>query len=165
MLGGTVINTRCSETFDPYGTVYKVFGIPIWRTSVSPRAVISPGISPGECWAFKGHKGNLVIKLSQRILPTGFTYEHIPKQISRDGSISSAPREFQVLGLVDENDTQGTILGNYVYEDNGQSMQHFKVLNPSGQFQYIELVILSNHGNFEYTCLYRFRVHGKRVQH
>jgi Sad1 / UNC-like C-terminal. len=27
-------------------------------------------------------------------------------------------------------------------------------------FDMVELKILSNHGNIEYTCLYRFRVHG-----
>lgn len=159
-----MINTRCSETFDPYGIQYKVFGIPLWTTSVSPRAVIQPNISPGECWAFKGTKGYLVIKLSQMIIPSAFSYEHIPKQISRDGNIDSAPKEFQVRGLADENDKDGHILGNYVYEDNNKPMQYFLIQDPNPQpFQFIELVIVSNHGQQDYTCLYRFRVHGKRI--
>ncbi|CAG2120616.1 unnamed protein product, partial [Medioppia subpectinata] len=116
--GGAIVKTRCSESFNPYGVQYKVFGIPFWSSSVSPRAVIQPTISPGECWAFRGSNGYLVIKLSQPIRPTGFSYEHIPKQISRDGNIDSAPKEFQVRGLDSESDPNGRLLGNYVYEDN-----------------------------------------------
>ncbi|RWS16885.1 SUN domain-containing protein 1-like protein [Dinothrombium tinctorium] len=162
--GGTVIDIRCSETFDPYGIHYKIFGIPVWSTSNSPRAVIQPTVTPGDCWAFRGSQGYLVVKLSRMIVPTSFTYEHIPKQISREGNINSAPREFQVRGLKDESDTQGEILGNYYYEDNGQPLQNFPVKHPNPkQYQFIEFVIISNHGHEEYTCLYRFRVHGKRI--
>jgi SUN domain-containing protein 1/2 len=140
--------------------------MPVWSSSVSPRAVIQPTMTPGECWAFRGSNGYLVIKLSQLIVPTAFSYEHIPKQISRDGNINSAPKEFQVRGLDDESDTKGHLLGNYVYEDNDKPMQHFIIQDPNPKpFQFIELVILSNHGHDEYTCLYRFRVHGKRVNY
>lgn len=100
------------------------------------------------------------------IVPTAFTYEHIPKQISRDGNIDSAPRKFQVRGLEDEGDVKGHLLGNYVYEDNGHPMQHYLVQDPNPKaFQLIELIILSNHGHHEYTCLYRFRVHGRRIRY
>ncbi|XP_054168050.1 SUN domain-containing protein 1-like [Oppia nitens] len=162
--GGTIINTRCSETYDPHGVQYKIFGIPFWSSSVSPRAVIQPTISPGECWAFRGSNGYLVIRLSQAIYPSGFTYEHISKQISRDGNIDSAPKEFQVRALDDETDTTGHLLGNYVYEDNNTPMQYFAVEDPNPRaVELIELVILSNHGHNDYTCLYRFRIHGKRI--
>ena len=30
----------------------------------------------------------------------------------------------------------------------------------TGAFNFVELQVLSNHGNLEFTCLYRFRVHG-----
>jgi SUN domain-containing protein 1/2 len=163
--GGTVINTRCSETYDSYGIQYKIAGIPVWSTSVSPRAVIQPRISPGECWAFRGAEGRLVIKLSQLIIPTAFSYEHIPKQISRDGNIDSAPLKFQVRGLADELDTEGHLLGNYEYLDNDVPLQRFDVQDPNPKpYQFVELVVLSNQGHPEYTCLYRFRVHGKRTR-
>lgn len=35
---------------------------------------------------------------------------------------------------------------------------------PDGAFQIVELRILSNWGHPEYTCLYRFRVHGEPVE-
>ena len=105
-----------------------------------------------------------MIKLSQTIIPTAFSYEHVPKQISRDGNIDSAPREFQVRGMEEESETPGQVLGNYVFEDNGSPMQHFQVQDPHPRpVRFIELTIVSNHGHPEYTCLYRFRVHGQRV--
>ncbi|KAK7004612.1 SUN domain-containing protein 1, partial [Biomphalaria glabrata] len=159
--GGSVLSVRCSETFYKKTALVSVFGIPLWYTSNSPRTVIQPNVNPGECWAFKGTSGYLVLQLSHPIQPTGFTLEHIPRSLSPKGDISSAPKEFTVFGLTSENDFQGINLGNYTYLDNGKPIQFFPVQNQSPRiFQHIELRILSNHGNKEYTCIYRFRVHG-----
>ena len=51
----------------------------------------------------------------------------------------------------------------YVYDAGGDPLQTFDVENKENteEFEMVELDILSNHGNMEYTCLYRFRVHGK----
>ena len=51
----------------------------------------------------------------------------------------------------------------YVYDADGDPLQTFDVENKENteEFEMVELDILSNHGNMEYTCLYRFRVHGK----
>lgn len=56
-----------------------------------------PDVYPGNCWAFKGSQGYLVIRLSLRILPTSFCVEHIPKALSPTGNITSAPRNFTVF--------------------------------------------------------------------
>jgi len=37
-------------------------------------------------------------------------------------------------------------------------MQNTEINKP---YEYIELRIHSNHGQLDYTCLYRFRVHGR----
>jgi SUN domain-containing protein 1/2 len=166
--GASIVNTRCSETYDTRGIQYNlpIFGIllPFWRTSNSPRTVIQPTIAPGECWAFKGHQGHLVIKLSTKIVPSSFTYEHIPKQISPYEHINSAPAKFQVRGLREESDKLGDILGNYEYLDNGVPLQNFAIQDPNPKaYEFIELTVQSNHGHNEYTCLYRFRVHGRRA--
>lgn len=52
---------------------------------------------PGECWAFEGSVGDVVIKLAVPAIVTGFTLEHIPKSVSRYQNIDSAPKHFQVL--------------------------------------------------------------------
>lgn len=160
--GGTIVNTRCSETYLPTASEYRIMGFPIWRTSNSPRTVIQPSSAPGECWAFHGSEGFLVVKLARKIVPTSFTYEHAPKSILFEGAIETSPKNFRVLGLENETDTEGTLLGSYEYDINGEPLQTFPIQNPdSNFFEYIEFRILTNNGNPNYTCLYRFRVHGR----
>ena len=73
-------------------------GVPVWWERQNPRKVIQPGSSPGQCWAFKGTVGNVVIKLSNPVYVSDITLEHIPKSLSPDGNIASAPKHFEVIG-------------------------------------------------------------------
>lgn len=57
---------------------------------------VQPDVYPGNCWAFKGSEGYLVVRLSMKIYPTAFSLEHIPKTLSPSGNITSAPRKFSV---------------------------------------------------------------------
>nr|AAI55146.1 Zgc:92151 protein [Danio rerio] len=160
--GGSVLSTRCSETYETKTALMSLFGIPLWYFSQSPRVVIQPDMYPGNCWAFKGSQGYLVIRLSLRVIPNGFCLEHIPKSLSPSGNISSAPRRFSVYGLDDEYQDEGKLLGDYTYQEDGDSLQNFPVMEENDKaFQIIEMRVLSNWGHPEYTCLYRFRVHGK----
>ncbi|XP_066519148.1 SUN domain-containing protein 1 isoform X8 [Hoplias malabaricus] len=163
--GGSILSTRCSETYETKTALMSLFGLPLWYFSQSPRAVIQPDVHPGNCWAFRGSQGYLVIRLSVKIVPTAFSLEHIPKTLSPTGNISSAPRNFTVYGLDDEQQEEGRILGRYVYQDDGEPLQTYPVTeeNPKA-YQIIELRVLSNWGHPEYTCLYRFRVHGSPAQ-
>ncbi|NXL44581.1 SUN1 protein, partial [Podilymbus podiceps] len=121
-----------------------------------------PDMYPGNCWAFKGSQGYLVVRLAMKIYPTAFAVEHIPKALSPTGTITSAPRNFSVYGLDDEYQEEGKLLGQYVYDEGGEPLQTFPVMDKSGNaFQIVELRVFSNWGHAEYTCLYRFRVHGK----
>jgi SUN domain-containing protein 1/2 len=54
-------------------------------------------MEPGNCWAFKGARGNVVIKLAAVIRITAVTMEHIPSRISVTGNINSAPKDFAVF--------------------------------------------------------------------
>ncbi|XP_051899371.1 SUN domain-containing protein 2-like [Pristis pectinata] len=160
--GASVISTRCSETFETKTALLSLFGVPLWYYSQSPRAVIQPDVHPGNCWAFKGSQGFVVIQLAARIRPTAFTLEHIPKSIALLGSTSSAPRDFSVFGLDDENREEGFLFGQYTYSQEADSIQTFHVQNKDlAAYQVIELRVNSNWGHPEYTCLYRFRVHGE----
>uniref|UniRef100_A0A8C1NPV8 Zgc:152977 n=1 Tax=Cyprinus carpio TaxID=7962 RepID=A0A8C1NPV8_CYPCA len=162
--GGSIISTRCSESFDTKTALLSLFGLPLWYFSQSPRVVIQPDVHPGNCWAFKGSQGYLVIGLSMKIVPTAFSLDHMPKSLSPTGNISSAPREFNVYGLDDEQQEEGQLLGQFIYDEDGDALQTFFVSEevPRG-FQIIEMKVLSNWGHPEYTCVYRFRVHGKLV--
>ncbi|XP_005397847.1 PREDICTED: SUN domain-containing protein 1 isoform X5 [Chinchilla lanigera] len=163
--GGSILSTRCSETYETKTALLSLFGIPLWYFSQSPRVVIQPDIYPGNCWAFKGSQGYLVVRLSMKIHPTMFTVEHIPKTLSPMGNISSAPKDFAVYGLENEYQEEGQPLGQFTYDQEGESLQMFQALEiPDRAFQIVELRILSNWGHPEYTCLYRFRVHGQPAQ-
>ncbi|XP_069726545.1 SUN domain-containing protein 1 isoform X2 [Phaenicophaeus curvirostris] len=160
--GGSILSTRCSETYEIKTALISLFGIPLWYFSQSPRVVIQPDMYPGNCWAFKGSQGYLVVRLSMKIYPTAFTMEHIARTLSPTGNITSAPKNFSVYGLDDEYQKEGKLLGQYVYDQEGESLQMFPVMEKEeNAFQIVELRILSNWGHAEYTCLYRFRVHGK----
>ncbi|XP_063127537.1 SUN domain-containing protein 1 isoform X19 [Rattus norvegicus] len=163
--GGSILSTRCSETYETKTALLSLFGVPLWYFSQSPRVVIQPDIYPGNCWAFKGSQGYLVVRLSMKIYPTTFTMEHIPKTLSPTGNISSAPRDFAVYGLETEYQEEGQPLGRFTYDQEGDSLQMFHTLErPDQGFQIVELRVLSNWGHPEYTCLYRFRVHGEPIQ-
>lgn len=95
--GAAVVNTRCTETYDQSAMKYTIFGIPVWTFVRTARAAIQPGMHPGECWAFRGSQGTLVVRLANRIRPTTFAIEHIPKELSVAGNIDSAPRQFEIF--------------------------------------------------------------------
>uniref|UniRef100_A0A8C4ZIY5 SUN domain-containing protein n=1 Tax=Gadus morhua TaxID=8049 RepID=A0A8C4ZIY5_GADMO len=159
--GGSILSTRCSETYETRTALLSLFGLPLWYFSQSPRVVIQPDVQPGNCWAFRGSTGYLVIRLSMKVQPTAFTLEHIPKALAPSGALRSAPRDFTVYGLDDEGQEEGQLLGSYSYEEDGEAMQTYHATEENEQaFQIIEVRILSNWGNEEYTCMYRLRVHG-----
>uniref|UniRef100_A0A8C5S0G4 Sad1 and UNC84 domain containing 1 n=1 Tax=Laticauda laticaudata TaxID=8630 RepID=A0A8C5S0G4_LATLA len=163
--GGSILSTRCSETYETKTALLSLFGIPLWYFSQSPRVVIQPDMYPGNCWAFKGSQGYLVIRLSMTIYPTSFCLEHIPKSLSPTGNITSAPKDFLVYGLENEYQEEGILLGQYTYDQDGEPLQMFPVSETTEKaFQIVELRIFSNWGHAEYTCLYRFRVHGQTAE-
>ncbi|XP_078693108.1 uncharacterized protein LOC144922874 isoform X12 [Branchiostoma floridae x Branchiostoma belcheri] len=159
--GGSVLSLRCTETYESKSAQLSILGIPLWYKTNSPRTVIQPDVHPGNCWAFRGSEGYMVIQLSGVVKPTSFSLEHIPKSLSPTGQIDSAPKDFTVYGLEDETQAEGDLLGNYTYDDNAEPLQYFPVqVTDVKPYPIVELRILSNHGNPDYTCIYRFRVHG-----
>ncbi|XP_043098466.1 SUN domain-containing protein 2 [Puntigrus tetrazona] len=158
--GASVLNTRCSETYKTRSACLSLFGIPLWYHSESPRTVIQPELYPGKCWAFQGSQGFLVIALSYPVRISHVTLEHLPKELSPTGRIDSAPKDFAVYGMSDEIE-DGKLLGTFTYDQDGEPVQTFKLAEVSEIYSMTELRILSNWGHLEYTCVYRFRVHGE----
>ncbi|KAJ8406699.1 hypothetical protein AAFF_G00296150 [Aldrovandia affinis] len=159
--GASVVNTRCSETYRTRSACLSLFGIPLWYHSESPRTVIQPEVYPGKCWAFRGREGFVVIALSYPVRITHVTLEHLPKTLSPTGRIDSAPRDFAVYGMTNESE-EGTFLGSFTYKQDGDPVQTFELPDSAeGVYRMVELRIRSNWGHLEYTCVYRFRVHGQ----
>ncbi|XP_042750097.1 SUN domain-containing protein 3-like isoform X2 [Lagopus leucura] len=130
--------------------------------SITRRAAATekPHISPGNCWAFRGSRGHALIWLPKKIQPTALTVWHVSKAVSPSGEVSSAPKEFAVLG-VDEADGE-TLLGLFVYDLDGEIAQTFHVQQeePRKAFSRVKLEVWSNWGNTEHTCVYRVEIHG-----
>ncbi|NWX87051.1 SUN2 protein, partial [Nothoprocta ornata] len=119
-----------------------------------------PDMTPGKCWAFPGSNGHIVIRLPARIWPRAATFEHISKMLSAD-SISSSPKDISISGL-DEGGEE-TQLGTFRFDIDKEPVQFFLLKNELRKaFQYIKINIVSNWGNQEYTCLYHFKLHGKK---
>ncbi|XP_076153865.1 klaroid protein-like [Alosa pseudoharengus] len=166
-LGAGVIGSRSSETYRTRSPCYSLFGMPLRYASESPRTVIQPEMRPGKCWAFKGSEGFLTIALSLPVRVTHVTLEHFPKSLSPTGRIDSAPREFAVYGLsgFDEQE-EGKFLGRFTYDSDGEPIQTFELPDSvKDVYRAVQLRVLSNWGNPEYSCIYRFRVHGQPLPH
>ncbi|XP_040520574.1 uncharacterized protein LOC101751416 isoform X4 [Gallus gallus] len=69
---------------------------PFFSSAKPPETILQPDISAGNCWAFQGSRGHVVIRLPEKIWPTAFTLWHISKAVSPSGEVSTAPREFAV---------------------------------------------------------------------
>ncbi|XP_030643734.1 SUN domain-containing protein 2-like [Chanos chanos] len=160
--GASVINTRCSEPYQTRAAYLSLFGFPVFYWSESPRVVIQPEVSPGKYWAFRGSEGFVGISLSYPIHITHVTLDHLPRVLSPTGQIDNAPQDFAVYGMSSVNEA-GNLLGKFSYDQEGESVQTFKLPKSPEQriYRMVELRILNNWGHPEYTCVYCFRVHGE----
>ncbi|KAF1459472.1 Sperm-associated antigen 4 protein, partial [Pygoscelis antarcticus] len=136
-------------------------------------------VSPGNCWPFQGHQGQVVIRLPARVHLTAVTVQHIAKEVSPSGTVISAPRDVAVFvslcwallaGIwpwgkagVDADGEEETLLGTFTYDVAKELVQTFPLKNAPlpRAFSYIKLLVKSNWGNPAYTCIYRVQVHGK----
>jgi len=125
---------------------------------VSPISAISPSSNRGQCWPMKGDSGKIGIKLSEVIIPTSFSIEHIPKSIAT--SMNSAPKMIEVYALNSTDYSISQKVASYIYKINGPSVQTFEIHEPVFPCDTIQFKILENYGNPFYTCIYRLRVHG-----
>ncbi|XP_032512037.2 SUN domain-containing protein 3-like [Danaus plexippus] len=148
----------------PVGWVLHSISALVCRDCLGANAIIKPGTLPGECWAFKGSKGEATIRLLGTVRITGLSLEHIPAHISPTKEISSAPRLFQLEGLEFRGDPYPYDFGTFEYEKDGKPIQYFEVLHqPSKGYNLVRLKIFSNWGHPVYTCVYRVRIHGDLV--
>jgi len=116
-------------------------------------------LEPGHCWPTVGQSGFVELHLHQPVFTTSFTLDHIG---SNSPDRSSAPKDVKVYGV--DADGHDHHLASYTYNLDGKVQQSFSVTNTVAfktPFKVVRLNIDSNHGNPDYTCIYRFRVHGR----
>ncbi|KAK1277069.1 hypothetical protein QJS04_geneDACA003541 [Acorus gramineus] len=148
--------------------------IPTGPFSVHPDAqkMLEPSFGePGKCFALNGSSGFVEIKLKTGIIPEAVTLEHVAKSVAFDRS--TAPRDCRVSawfeGLEDKpsvRDERMFPLLEFTYDLGRSNAQTFDIdISDSGLINMVRLDITSNHGNPDYTCVYRFRVHGHEPDH
>ncbi|XP_061300224.1 SUN domain-containing protein 5-like [Pezoporus flaviventris] len=68
-----------------------------FHTPNPPDTILEPDISPGNCWPLQGHQGQVVIRLRARVHLTAVSVQHIYKEVSPSGTVTSAPRDIAVF--------------------------------------------------------------------
>ncbi|TMW63204.1 hypothetical protein Poli38472_002145 [Pythium oligandrum] len=139
---------------------------PWWlsRDNSRPETALSETTEIGSCWGLQGSSGRLTVRFAKRVFADAITIDHIPQQIATD--FSSAPQGFRILGVTVDGSRSvidSLPLGNFTYTRGGPASQTFKLTSSISQRIPIDaatIEITSNHGHPDYTCLYRFRVHG-----
>ncbi|XP_074995279.1 SUN domain-containing protein 3-like [Calonectris borealis] len=159
--GAAVIHSRTSPSFrNTKGKVF-LFSLPVVDYMRSPEVILEPENHPGNCWPFPGSQGQVYIKLAAPIIPRAVSMDHVSGTAFHGDTISKAPKDFAVYGLKEEHEEEGTFLGQFTFLAALNPSQTFQLKQElSGFVNYIRLQVLSNWGHPDYTCLYRFRVHG-----
>ena len=57
---------------------------------------LQPDVFPGNCWAFEGDQGQVVIRLPGRVQLSDITLQHPPPTVAHTRGANSAPRDFAV---------------------------------------------------------------------
>ncbi|XP_054038837.1 sperm-associated antigen 4 protein-like isoform X3 [Rissa tridactyla] len=162
--GASIDLQRTSETYTCKKDWFWRF-IEFFCTPRSPDRILQPDVSPGNCWPFPGRQGQVVIRLPARVHLTAITVQHISKEVSPSGTVTSAPRDIAVFG-VDVDGEEETLLVTFMYDVAKEAIQTFPLKNAPHPraFSYLKLLVKSNWGNPKYTCIYRVQVHGKMAK-
>ena len=104
----------------------------------------------------------LGIKLTHQILLRNITIDHVPNELTDDGSRSSAPKDFLVRGISILKGN-GINLGTFSFKkDSLFPFQTFIIPNSfqNERYSLYQIKFISNHGHMNLTCIYRVRLHG-----
>ncbi|RIA88644.1 UNC-like C-terminal-domain-containing protein [Glomus cerebriforme] len=177
--GAKIISPLTSPTYEQWPkqlhkiAIAKLTGHGITRGK-PPITALQPETHVGQCWPFAGQQGQLAVLLSRRIYVTAITYDHVSKTVAM--GTTSAPKEFEVWAFIDDDNDSNKktdlklgkspnhlFLGRFTYDINGSPIQTFEVEKWNKPVRAIIMKVNSNWDNPNYTCLYRFRVHGIRA--
>ncbi|KAK2500097.1 hypothetical protein MC885_015198, partial [Smutsia gigantea] len=147
--GASIIEAGTSESYKNNKAKLYWHGIGLFNYEMPPDTILQPDVHPGKCWAFPGGQGHVLIKLARKITPNAVTMEHISEK-----------------GILKQCEGEEMFLGQFVYNKTGTTVQTFELQHEvSETLLCVKLKVLSNWGHPEYTCLYRFRVHGTPGDH
>ncbi|CAH2037662.1 unnamed protein product, partial [Iphiclides podalirius] len=131
--------------------------IPLWRDAPPPDTVLARRTpKPSDCWPFSGSYGEVIIELAHRARLDYIGVEHVHPDTAR-----SAPKNFVVYNLLENNTRLETARGTYIY--NMAPKQYFSLSDRGLPVKSVAFRVLSNQGNPKYTCIYRIHLYGSDV--
>ena len=131
-------------------------------------------ITPGQCFAFNGHRGNITLRLPTLVNVTEVHLDHAPPQLLP--SYGSAPLDFKVYidDCLKDNclrrlhflHAPSRHVGTFTFAYPNHTSQSFPISASNSTLSNIthriRFEFLTNIGE-TYTCIYRVRVHGLQV--
>ncbi|XP_008760633.1 sperm-associated antigen 4 protein isoform X3 [Rattus norvegicus] len=163
-VGASIDLEKTSSDYEDRNTAYFWNRLSFWNYARPPSVILEPDVFPGNCWAFEGEQGQVVIRLPGHVQLSDITLQHPPPTVAHTGGASSAPRDFAVFGLQADDDETEVFLGKFIFEVQKSEIQTFHLQNdPPSAFPKVKIQILSNWGHPRFTCLYRVRAHGVRI--
>uniref|UniRef100_A0A8C6DEI5 Sperm associated antigen 4 n=1 Tax=Moschus moschiferus TaxID=68415 RepID=A0A8C6DEI5_MOSMO len=162
-VGASIDLEKTSQDYEDANTAYFWNRFSFWNYARPPTVILEPDVFPGNCWAFEGDQGQVVIRLPGRVQLSDITLQHPPPSVAHTRGANSAPRDFSVYGLQVDDETE-VFLGKFTFDVEKSEIQTFHLQNdPPAAFPKVKIQILSNWGHPRFTCLYRVRVHGVRT--
>jgi len=146
---------------------------PTYYPSNPPQTMLEPSIEVGQCWPMAGTNGTVVVELGRDLQITSIGVQHIPRSLAPDPT--TAPKKLRFYGYTanqwDKAPTnkipEGELLGSLDYQVRSSTQEDLaQYVHPmkDTRYKYVRLEVLNNYGNPNYTCLYRFHVHGKPIE-
>ncbi|KZT31883.1 hypothetical protein SISSUDRAFT_958982, partial [Sistotremastrum suecicum HHB10207 ss-3] len=132
--------------------------------SNGPDEALRSNTQVGHCWPTPGSSGRLGIRLSDAVIISHITIDHLPIELAPD--ISTAPRKYSLWGYHPAN-VDGALIhlseGEYDIRSTSH-IQTFPVFEAITRLNLSYIAVLldiqSNWGSLDHTCLYRVRIHG-----
>ncbi|XP_033623037.1 sperm-associated antigen 4 protein isoform X2 [Fukomys damarensis] len=161
-VGASIDLEKTSRDYEDTNRAYFWNRFSFWNYARPPTVILEPDVFPGNCWAFEGDQGQVVIRLAGHVQLSDITLQHPPPSVAHTGDASSAPQDFAVFGLQD--DETEVFLGKFTFDVKRSALQTFHLQNdPPSAFPKVKIQILSNWGHPRFTCLYRVRAHGSQI--
>ncbi|KAM5220401.1 sperm-associated antigen 4 protein isoform 4-T4 [Hipposideros larvatus] len=162
-VGASIDLEKTSHDYEDANTAYFWNRFSFWNYARPPTVILEPDVFPGNCWAFAGDQGQVVIRLPGHVQLSDITLQHPPASVAHTGGANSAPRDFAVYGLKVDDKTE-VFLGKFTFDVEKSEIQTFHLQNdPPAAFPKVKIQVLSNWGHPRFTCLYRVRAHGMRI--
>ncbi|KAM9058661.1 sperm-associated antigen 4 protein isoform 2-T2 [Megaptera novaeangliae] len=123
-VGASIDLEKTSPDYEDANTAYFWNRFSFWNYARPPTVILEPDVFPGNCWAFEGDQGQVVIQLPGRVQLSDITLQHPPPSVAHTRGAKSAPRDFAVYGLQVDDETE-VFLGKFTFDVEKSEIQTF----------------------------------------